>query len=205
VIERDLSHPSIVTWVPLNESWGVQHIEHDPAMRAFARALVSITRTLDGSRPVISNDGWEHVDSDIISVHDYESSGAVLAKRYSDDDAKERLLDGFGPAGRRILLDGQQVGERPVMLTEFGGISFATRYADTDAWGYSSASGADDFVARLRAVVGALDESTFLAGYCYTQLADTLQETNGLVSDDRVPKAPIEVLRAIFSGQGRSA
>ncbi|KQP57518.1 glycoside hydrolase family 2 protein [Agreia sp. Leaf283] len=205
VIERDLSHPSIVTWVPLNESWGVQHIEHDPAMRAFARALVSITRTLDGSRPVISNDGWEHVDSDIISVHDYESSGAVLTKRYSDDDAKERLLDGFGPAGRRILLDGQQVGERPVMLTEFGGISFATRYVDTDAWGYSSASGADDFVARLRAVVGALDESTFLAGYCYTQLADTLQETNGLVSDDRVPKAPIEVLRAIFSGQGRSA
>jgi len=205
VIERDLSHPSIVTWVPLNESWGVQHIGHDPAMQAFARALVSITRALDGSRPVISNDGWEHVDSDIISVHDYESSGDVLQRRYGDDDAKQRLLDGFGPAGRRILLDGQQVGERPVMLTEFGGISFATRYTDTDAWGYSSASGTDDFVARLRAVVGALDESTFLAGYCYTQLADTLQETNGLVSDDRVPKAPIEVLRAIFTAEGRLA
>lgn len=202
VIERDLSHPSIVTWVPLNESWGVQHIEHDPAMSSFAQALVSITRTLDGSRPVISNDGWEHVDSDIITVHDYESSGVVLKNRYADDDAKRRLLDGFGPAGRRVLLDGQQTGDRPVMLTEFGGISFATRYSDTDAWGYSSASGPDDFVARLRAVVGAIDESTFLAGYCYTQLADTLQETNGLVSDDRVPKAPIDVLRAIFSGDG---
>ncbi|KQR20320.1 glycoside hydrolase [Agreia sp. Leaf335] len=200
VIERDLSHPSIVTWVPLNESWGVQHIEHDPAMRAFARALVEVTRTLDGSRPVISNDGWEHVDSDIITVHDYESSGVVLEKRYADDDAKRRLLDGFGPAGRRILLDGQQTGDRPVMLTEFGGISFATRYADTDAWGYSHAAGPDDFVARLHAVVDALADSTFLAGYCYTQLADTLQETNGLLSDDRVPKAPVDVLRAIFAG-----
>jgi len=200
VIERDLSHPSIVTWVPLNESWGVQHIEHSPAMRAFARALVSVTRTLDGSRPVVSNDGWEHVDSDIITVHDYESSGVVLKKRYADDDAKDRLLDGFGPAGRRILLDGQQTGERPVMLTEFGGISFATRYVDPDAWGYSQAAGPDDFVARLHAVVDALAESTFLAGYCYTQLTDTLQETNGLLSDDRVPKAPIDVLRAIFTG-----
>jgi beta-galactosidase/beta-glucuronidase len=199
-IERDLSHPSIVTWVPLNESWGVQHIAHDPAMRAYARALVQITRALDGSRPVISNDGWEHVDSDIISIHDYEASGDVLKNRYADDEARNRLLDGLGPAGRRILLDGLQLGERPVMLTEFGGISYATRYTDTDAWGYSSASGADDFVARLRAVVEAVDESTFLAGYCYTQLADTLQETNGLVSDDRVPKAPIEVLRAIFGG-----
>jgi beta-galactosidase/beta-glucuronidase len=202
VIERDLSHPSIVTWVPLNESWGVQHIEHTPAMRAFARALVEVTRTLDGSRPVVSNDGWEHVDSDIITVHDYESSGAVLEKRYADDDAKRRLLAGFGPAGRRVLLEGQQVGERPVMLTEFGGISFATRYSDTDAWGYSSASGPDDFVARLHAVVDALADSTFLAGYCYTQLTDTLQETNGVLSDDRVPKAPIDVLRAIFSGEG---
>jgi beta-galactosidase/beta-glucuronidase len=201
VVERDLSHPSIVTWVPLNESWGVQHIEHNPAMRAYARALVSITRALDASRPVVSNDGWEHVDSDIITIHDYESSGAVLKARYADDDAKRRLLDGFGPSGRRILLDGQETGERPVMLTEFGGISFATHYTDADAWGYSSASGPDDFVARLRAVVGALDESTFLAGYCYTQLADTLQETNGLVSDDRVPKAPIEVLRAIFRNE----
>jgi beta-galactosidase/beta-glucuronidase len=201
VIERDLSHPSIVTWVPLNESWGVQHIEHNPAMRAYSQALVSITRTLDGSRPVISNDGWEHVDSDIISIHDYESSGVVLKNRYADDEAKSRLLDGFGPNGRRILLDGQQTGERPVMLTEFGGISFATHYTDADAWGYSNASGPDDFVARLRAVVSALDESTFLAGYCYTQLADTLQETNGLVSDDRVPKAPIDVLRAIFAGE----
>ena len=31
-----------------------------------------------------------------------------------------------------------------------------------------------------------------------TQLADTGQETNGLVFEDRRPKAPIEQLRAIF-------
>ncbi|MBG6053843.1 beta-galactosidase/beta-glucuronidase [Salinibacterium sp. CAN_S4] len=199
VMERDISHPSIVTWVPLNESWGVQHIEHSPEMQAFARALVAMTRALDGSRPVISNDGWEHVDSDIISVHDYEASGAVLRARYLDDAAQDRLLEGHGPAGRRVVLDGQEIGDRPVMLTEFGGISFATNYSDADAWGYSSATGTDDYLQRLEAVVGALDDSTFLAGFCYTQLADTLQETNGLLADDRTPKAPLGALRAIIA------
>jgi beta-galactosidase/beta-glucuronidase len=198
-IERDLSHPSIVTWVPLNESWGVQHIAHDPAQQHYARALVALTRTLDPSRPVISNDGWEHLDSDILSVHDYEYAGETLRARYSDDEAKGRLLAGPGPAGRRLLLPGQGVGERPVMLTEFGGISFATRYTDDDAWGYSSAKTADDFLERVNAVVAAVHESSFLAGYCYTQLTDTLQETNGLLDENRTPKAPIHRLRAIIT------
>ena len=204
-IERDLSHPSLVTWVPLNESWGVQHIAHDPAQQNYARALVSLTRTLDPSRPVISNDGWEHVDSDILSVHDYESSGAILAARYADDDAKRRLLADLGPAGRRLLLPGQEIGERPVMVTEFGGISFATHYADSDAWGYSSAQTPADFLDRLDAVVGALDTSSFLAGFCYTQLTDTLQETNGLLDDNRVPKAPMHRLRAVITQSAPTA
>jgi beta-galactosidase/beta-glucuronidase len=59
-VRRDRSHPCIVTWVPLNESWGIQHISAEPAQRAFSRAMADLTRALDPSRPVISNDGWEH-------------------------------------------------------------------------------------------------------------------------------------------------
>ncbi|TFD85444.1 glycoside hydrolase family 2 [Cryobacterium lactosi] len=199
VIERDLSHPSLVTWVPLNESWGVQHIAHNPAQQNYARALAALTRTLDPSRPVISNDGWEHIDSDILSVHDYESSGDILRERYSDEHAKHALLGDLGPAGRRLLLPGQEIGERPVMLTEFGGISFATQYTDSDAWGYSSAQTADDFLERMDAVVSAVHTSAFLAGFCYTQLTDTLQETNGLLDENRMPKAPMRHLRAIVT------
>ena len=37
------------------------------------------------------------------------------------------------------------------------------------------------------------------AGFCYTQLADTYQETNGLLTAERVPKMPLErVARATF-------
>jgi beta-galactosidase/beta-glucuronidase len=45
-LERDLSHPSIVTWVPLNESWGVQHISHSPEQLDYARALYHLTDNL---------------------------------------------------------------------------------------------------------------------------------------------------------------
>lgn len=74
LVRRDRSHPSVVVWVPLNESWGVQHISHDQRQSALSRSASDLTRALDGTRPVISNDGWEHTASDIWTIHDYEPS-----------------------------------------------------------------------------------------------------------------------------------
>ena len=39
---------------------------------------------------------------------------------------------------------------------------------------------------------------TYLSGYCYTQLTDVEQETNGLLYADRTPKLPLEQIREIF-------
>lgn len=39
-----------------------------------------------------------------------------------------------------------------------------------------------------------------LAGFCYTQLTDTLQEANGPVDENGVPKVAIDRLRALMSG-----
>ena len=198
VVHRDVSHPSIVTWVPLNESWGVQHIAHDSRMLHFARAMVHLTKALDPTRPVVSNDGWEQVDTDIVAIHDYEGDGDVMRERYRDRAAIDELIAGVGPAGRRLVLGGD-VDDKPVMLTEFGGISFDAASTD-DAWGYTAARDADDFGERLDSLMGAIHDSTALAGYCYTQLADTLQETNGLLDAARTPKLPIERLREIMVG-----
>lgn len=197
VIDRDLSHPCIVTWVPLNESWGVQHIAHTPAMRDYARTLFHLTKTLDPSRPVVSNDGWEHMDSDIWSVHDYEPSAPVIRARYADEAAKKRLFEGMGPAGRRIRLSADPDRGQPVMLTEFGGIHFTAGTAAADEWGYSHAASAPELEERLGSLVGAVVDSEFLAGFCYTQLTDTLQEANGLCDANRVPKLPAARIAAI--------
>ncbi len=199
LVQRDRSHPSIIAWVPLNESWGVQHISHDPRQRAYSRGLTELTRAIDGTRPVISNDGWEHTDSDLITIHDYESDPEVLSRRYGSRAALDELIAGPGPAGRRIQLHASAPA-RPIMLTEFGGVSWIDHDVD-DAWGYSSARDAADFGVRVTGLIGAVADSTVLAGFCYTQLADTGQETNGLLRDDRTAKVPVELLRAAIAGR----
>jgi beta-galactosidase/beta-glucuronidase len=199
-IERDKSHPCIVTWVPLNESWGVQQIAHDQPMRDYARTLFHLTKTLDHSRPVVSNDGWEHLDSDIWSVHDYEESAPLVRERYADVAARERLFAGMGPAGRRIRISTEAERGQPVMLTEFGGIQFTDDEPADDAWGYSRASTVADFRERVGAMVDAVLSSDFLAGFCYTQLTDTMQEANGLCDENRVPKFPVADIARIVRG-----
>jgi beta-galactosidase/beta-glucuronidase len=200
-VDRDAAHPSIVTWVPFNESWGIQHVATDPAQQAYSRALTDLTRALDPTRPVISNDGWEQQNTDIITVHDYEGDGAVLAATYADDDARERLVSRLGPAGRRMLVGGAADRGQPVMLTEFGGVNYQPGEERADAWGYTTAADGNDWLARIEALYAATRASAFLAGTCYTQLTDTMQETNGLLTADRTPKMPIEAIRRAVTGE----
>jgi hypothetical protein len=201
IVRQYASHPSIITWVPFNESWGLQHIAHDPAQRAFSLALTNLTKALDTTRPVISNDGWEHTDSDIWTIHDYESSGEVLTERYGSRESIMRMIQGLGPAGRRMsVLPAAATDTRPVMVTEFGGVSFDLGTDLTDSWGYSVAHGSADFQARLAAILQAITSSPQLAGFCYTQLTDTRQETNGLCDENRKPKLPEAVIAALVKG-----
>lgn len=201
VVDRDVSHPSIVTWVPFNESWGIQHVADDPAQQAYSRALTDLTRALDPSRPVISNDGWEQQNTDIVTVHDYEGDGAALARSYADAAARERLVAGTGPSGRRQLVGGWADAGQPVMLTEFGGVNYQPDAARADGWGYTSAEDGDDWVARVTALYDAVRASDVLAGSCWTQLTDTMQETNGLLTAAREPKVATERIRRAVTGE----
>jgi beta-galactosidase/beta-glucuronidase len=203
LVRRDRSHPSVIAWVPLNESWGVQHGAHDRRQQHYGLGLVHLTRAVDPTRPVISNDGWEHTDSDVWSVHDYTPDGDVVRARYGTPEAVQELLRGVGPAGRRLLLgDAAPVVDRgqPVMITEFGGISWAG--GRDDAWGYSTATDADDFARRIGELLDAVRDCRTLTGFCWTQLTDTGQETNGILHADRTPKLPVETLRALVTGEG---
>ncbi|MBA8846777.1 glycoside hydrolase family 2 protein [Microcella alkalica] len=200
-VARDRSHPCVVAWVPLNESWGIQHIAHDERQRDFAEALYRLTKALDATRPVISNDGWEHATSDLLTLHDYTMDPERLAQSYATSAAIEAAVVGVGPAGRRVIAPGSSpVPGAPIIVSEFGGVTWAPGSAEGDGtWGYAVAHSTEEFERHLTALIQALDSSEHLAGWCYTQLTDTMQEANGLLDEQRRPKLPMETLRRIIA------
>ena len=203
VVDRDRSNPSIVTWTPLNESWGVPDIAHSKAQQDYASALYHLTKALDPSRPVISNDGWEHTISDIWGVHDYTQFPAQIADRYYTPEDVQKTLAGPGPQRKRLLLEPTDSRGQPVMLTEFGGLSFHP--ASGEPWfGYATASSEEEYLKMVEDLFDAIHNSPELAGFCYTQITDTLQEKNGLYNERREPKLPVDKLRDIITRPSRS-
>ena len=183
-IRRDVSHPCICAWVPLNESWGVPDLPVNPAHRDYVRALYHLTKTLDPTRPVVGNDGWEHVATDLVTIHDYASNPQVLLERYATPESVDLVLERQQPGGRSLMMPGFSKGERPIILSEFGGIAVAGE----GGWGYSSAARPEELLAAYERLIGALHRCRGIAGYCYTQLCDTFQEKNGLATMARRPK-----------------
>ena len=202
VIERDASHPCIVVWVPFNESWGVPNLVETPAHRNCVQALYHLTKTLDSTRPVVGNDGWESVATDILAIHDYDNNPRSLAKRYGPQVNLAELFDRKRPGGRILTLDGHPHRGQPIMLTEFGGIAYAERNnPDGDkVWGYVRSSNISELQMRYTGLLNAVNKVELFSGFCYTQLTDTFQEANGLLYADRTPKFPLEAIAAATLG-----
>jgi beta-galactosidase/beta-glucuronidase len=197
-LERDVSHPCIVAWVPFNESWGVPDLPDSPAQRHWVQAIYHLTKTLDPTRPVIGNDGWESVATDIIGIHDYDDQTERIARRYGADESLPRLFKRERPGGRLLwLADNSMPTEQPLMLTEFGGIAFSE---ESGTWGYTRSDTAEDFAERYGALLRVVRSLPVLAGFCYTQFTDTYQEANGLLYMDRTPKFPIEKIALATRG-----
>lgn len=193
VLERDYNHPCIVAWTPLNESWGFNEISSDPRQLHHCKALVELTKSLDATRLVMSNDGWEQTIPDVLGIHDYEAKADVLRQRYA---SLESIL-AFRPADRAVFAPGCRYAGQPVMVTECGGISFRSQ---GDAWGYTDTKTPEEFLETYRQVVASLLSSELVQGFCYTQLTDVQQEQNGLLTFDRRPKFDFAAIREINEG-----
>lgn len=193
---RDYSHPCIIAWVPVNESWGVPSLSSSAPQRSFVTALYHLTKALDPTRLVVGNDGWEQIVTDVITVHDYTARAEVLRQRYGSTAAINDTLQDVQPGYRSVLLPGLAPDGHPLMITEFGGISFDLN--EGPSWhGYSVARSSEELVKRYRALVDALLDAPAISGFCYTQFTDTLQEKNGLLTAERKPKADLAILRSI--------
>jgi hypothetical protein len=173
----------------LNESWGVPELATDPAQIDHLLSLYHLTRSLDRSRPVVSNDGWEHARTDLCTIHDY-GSPEDLSRRYATPESSISAQ----PAKRQIYAPGHGYRGEPILISEFGGIAFS---GEEGGWGYSTVADAEEFLERYDALISALLQSETVRGFCYTQLTDVEQEVNGLLTYDRRPKADPARIRKI--------
>ena len=57
---------------------------------------------------------------------------------------------------------------------------------------YGSHETPEELLERYHDLMRGIASLKFLAGFCYTQLTDVEQETNGLLTYDRRPKVPAE-------------
>lgn len=195
IVKQNYNHPSIITWVPFNESWGIKDIAHNKEQQAFTESVYYMTKAYDPGRPVITNDGWVHTISDILTLHDYEEYGELLAKRYVDKDA---IVENKVQFNNKVYAyaDGFKYAGQPVIISEFGGIAFST--TKEDEWGYGNQVKTDEeFMNRFDRIHQAIQDIPYVVGYCYTQLTDVEQEVNGLLDINRKAKLDIDSIAAI--------
>ncbi|WP_038472557.1 glycoside hydrolase family 2 protein [Fimbriimonas ginsengisoli] len=204
VVQRDYNSPAIVSWVPLNESWGVPEIDKGHAAQyAFVERAVNATRFLDPHRPVIDNDGWEHTDvSDVVTIHDYTSSGEEMFAKYAQTAAGGALPDRTWWDGKLTFAQRGHYRGQPVMLTEVGGFLIRPHWLPADQWDvlydtYGSVNDTAELLAKYEDLMGAIASLRFVSGFCYTQLTDVEQEINGLLTFDRRPKVPVAEIARI--------
>ena len=199
-IDRDFNHPCIITWVPLNESWGVRQIYADKRQQETGRMLYHMAKAADGTRIISTNDGWEQVTTDICALHDYAAEKAVMAKHFHSREAVEKTACDW----RMAYAAGETpTGNEAFMVTEYGGIAFATIGAQgemggMETWGYhDKVTDEGEFLKRFQGVTDAVRELDYCQGYCYTQLTDVMQEINGLTMPDRTPKVDPQKIKAL--------
>jgi beta-galactosidase/beta-glucuronidase len=186
-LRRDDSHPSIVGWCPFNETQPDQDAE-------VLRNVYRVTKACDPTRPVIDTSGYQHVETDIYDVHNYDQNPATFAAAYAP------LAAGGEPFRNRPKLDAPYQGQ-PYFVSEYGGIWWQPEQKDDKAWGYGGVEArprsVGEFVERYRALTEALLKHPCMCAFCYTQLYDIEQEVNGLYYYDRRPKFDPELIREI--------
>jgi hypothetical protein len=182
--------------VPFNESWGVSNLNYVKQQADHTMGLYYLIKSLDQTRLVISNDGWEMTKTDICAIHNYRHGQKDDIEKYeyykASLETKESIL-AARPSDRNIYVDGYCHQGEPILLTEFGGIGL--KVGEDSGWGHTFVNSLEEYLDDYKRVMEAVFASKVLFGYCYTQLTDVEQEINGVLTYDRKPKCDLSIIK----------
>ncbi|HNT36266.1 MAG TPA: glycoside hydrolase family 2 TIM barrel-domain containing protein, partial [bacterium] len=194
-IERDYSHPSIIGWCPLNETWQTLH-DGITVLDDVTRGMFLATKAMDTTRPVLDASGYSHRvrEADVYDSHDYNQDPAKFKETHAGLAQDKPFLNTHGHRVISIPYAGQ-----PYFVSEFGGIWWnPNAKPGEDSWGYGERPKTlEEFYTRFEGLCRALLEDAGMFGYCYTQLTDVYQEQNGIFTFDRRNKFDLERMRRI--------
>ena len=197
IVERDVNHPSIIAWTPLNETF---YFRNAHAHRRLHKEAYDIVKSIDTTRPVNDSSGYIHYITDLWTVHTYEQDPEKLRKQLEVKDD--------GPF-RNYPAEESEYSGQPYLVDEYGGVKwdpetqsdeYLSLSQNLQSWGYGQAPrGSEEYLKRVKELTQAILSLPHITGYCYTQLTDVEQEKNGLYFYDRKPKFSPEKYYEIFS------
>lgn len=192
-LERDFNHPSIIGWIPFNETWDINGRNQDDEL---IELVYKTTKALDNTRPCIDTSGGFHVKTDIFDFHDYEQDVDRFSKICDDLQNKGILNDQLE---RNPVQQGREIYNGEVSFaSEYGGIKWDIENDNADSWGYGDAPKTEEeFIERYKGLTEALLKNDKIIGFCYTQLYDVEQEKNGIYTYGRKPKFDINLIKKI--------
>ena len=203
-LARDYSHPSIVGWCPLNETWQ-SILDRITLLDDVTRGMYLATKAMDATRPVLDTSGYSHrvPEADIYDSHDYVQDPARLAERHAGLATGNPYVNAPAQWNMPAHLGGSTVWSipyhgQPYFVSEFGGIWWNPDVKEgEDSWGYGERPKTlDEFYERFDKLCAVLLGDTNMFGYCYTQLTDIYQEQNGIYRYDRSVKFDMGRIRA---------
>ena len=135
--------------------------------------------------------------TDIITIHEYRHNADEVYNAYTDDDLK--ILNGqlAYSCNNKLLADGYKYNGQPVIMSEYGGITYYKECNEKGDWGYGGVKSEQDFINRFAQITETVGRIPYISGYCYTQITDVQQEMNGLLYESREPKFSKEGIKAI--------
>lgn len=187
VVKRDFNHPSIIGWMPFNETYWVGNLD-----REIPDIVRMVTKHIDPTRPVIDASGGLHGETDMFDVHNYEQDPKVFRESFEamkTDDSKF-----CNPLNQPVLKEMNYQGE-PYWISEYGGTFWngGVEMGESEfSYGVNPKT-EEEFAERYSGLTKVLLDHPKICGFCYTQLTDVEQERNGLYYYDRSPKFKPEI------------
>jgi hypothetical protein len=178
MIERDYNHPAVFSWIPYNETWGLEtkvngRNTYLPATQQRVVETVRLAKSLDSTRLVEDNSpccGRGHTVTDLNSWHNYLPG-------WKWEDHLRMVSDSTYPGSPWNFERGYTQGRQPMINSEFGNV-----------WGYEGSTGDVDWSWDYHRAINAFRRHPKLAGWLYTEHHDVINEWNGYWRFDRSSK-----------------